>query len=170
GNPLHRRKLRDFVHPNHVAVVGDQILVTRLTDRRVVDVSRQQVVLEAPAPPHDGVLDGDRFWLTCVDGRIVAYEVRDGRATSKVAATLDVSALSRCHGWCRGLAVTDTHIFVGFTAIRRTPQLPWRDHPLYATETAIVALDKSRLEFVATMRIGRDDSSPSKIFTLLPMS
>ncbi len=165
--PFHRRKLRDYVHPNHVALVGDQVLVTRLADRRVVDVARFRVVLEAPAPPHDGVLDGDRFWITCVDGRVLAYEVAGGRVTARVAAQVDVSKISGCYGWCRGLLVTEELVVVGFTAIRREPRYFWRDRDFADTTTAVVALDKTTLSMRARMTISQDYRAPGNLFSIV---
>ena len=147
--PLHQRKVRDFVHPNHVVTVGSQLLVTRLADRRVVDAAALREVLQAPAPPHDGELDGDRFWITCVDGRLVSYAVESGRVTHREIEQIDVTAASGCYGWCRGLLVTDEHLIVGFTAIRRSPRYAWRSEPFDRTATSVVCLEKRSRRVVA---------------------
>ncbi len=164
--PVGRRKLRDYVHPNHVAVVGKQVLVTRLADRRVMDVNGFREVLEAPAPPHDGEVDGDRFWITCVDGRVLAYAIDDAGVTSRVAVEVDVSVKSGCYGWCRGLLVTEEHLIVGFTAIRRAPQYPWRHHPFENTTTEVVLLDKRTLAMVTRVAIG-GPGRHAKIFDIV---
>jgi len=166
GLPIVRRKLRDYVHPNHVAVVGHQVLVTRLADRRVVDVNGFKEVLQAPAPPHDGELDGDRFWLTCVDGRVLSYAIDRAGVTSRVTTEVDASVQSGCYGWCRGLLVTEEHLVVGFTAIRRVPQYPWRHHPFEDTTTEVVVLDKRTLRLVTRVAIGPSDRH-AKIFDIV---
>lgn len=167
--PLHLRKLRDYVHPNHVTTIGAQVLVTRLADRRVVDVAALRVVLEAPAPPHDGELDGDRFWITCVDGRVVSYAVEGERVTSREIERIDVTAASERYGWCRGLLVTADHIVVGFSAIRTPPRYPWRTEPFERTTTSIVCLEKRTRRVVARVDLAMEGRH-SKVFDLLPWS
>lgn len=164
--PFHRRVVRDFVHPNHVAVVGSQVLVTRLQDRAVVDVAALcPVVTDTPGHPHDGELDGDVFWITCVDGLIVGYAVEGGRVTGREVRRLDVAALTGRRGWCRGLRATPEYLVVGLTELRHPPRYEWRGGALAGTETAVLCLDKRSGRLVARVDLG-DRVRHSKLFDL----
>lgn len=166
--PFSRRKLRDYVHPNHVAVLESQILVTRFLDRAVEDIVEFTPVIEAlPGLPHDGFVHDDQFWLTCVNGLIVAHSIERGRVTAREVARIDAFASGHA-GWCRGLFVTRDHLVVGLTEIRRMPQYRWADRPIESTETSILLLHKrtGKLEQRVPLNEGKRHT---KIFSVLPM-
>jgi hypothetical protein len=166
--PFSRRKVRDYVHANHVAVHGGQILVTRFLDRAVDDVSSfRRVIADIPGLPHDGLVDGDRFWLTCIDGIVLAYAIEHGRVTGREVQRFDVFATGYT-GWCRGLAVTPDHLVVGLTAIVRPPRYPWRDLPFEATETSVLAIERATGRLAWRVVIANGKRRP-KIFTVLPL-
>ncbi|MDI1443605.1 hypothetical protein [Polyangium sp. 6x1] len=166
--PFTRRKVRDYVHPNHVTVHGSQLLVTRFLDRAVDDVTTFRRVIEGtPGLPHDGLVHGDRFWITCVNGLVLAYAIEDGRVTGREVERIDVFATGHT-GWCRGLAVTGEHIAVGLTGIRRMPRYRWCDRPIETTETSVLLIDRATRQLVS--RVGLDDPGRHpKIFSLLPL-
>lgn len=143
AEPFCARKTRDFVHPNHVAVLNGRVLVTRFQDLAVQDLSDWSYVIpQTPGHPHDGVVDGDRFWVTCTNGIVVAYAIEHGRVTAREVDRLDVFERSGRSGWCRGLVVTRDLLIVGLTAIERMPRFRWCDRPFKNTETSIVAFDR----------------------------
>lgn len=164
--PFSQRKVRDYVHPNHVALHGGRILVTRFLDRAVDDVtSFRRVIEETPGLPHDGLVDGDRFWITCVNGLVVAYAIEAGQVTGHEVERFDVFATGHS-GWCRGLAVTREHLIVGLTAIRRMPRYRWCDRPFEETETSVLYIERATKRLVG--RIELDDRARSpKIFSIL---
>ncbi len=168
--PFHRRKLRDYYHPNHVRPTGRQLLVTRLLDRSVWDFFAMQPVIEnTPGLPHDGLIDHDRFWITCVNGLVVAYAIEDGLVTGREVERIDVFAETGHTGWCRGLCVTPEHIVVGLTEIREghMPRHRWGDRPFERTETSVLCLDRASRRLVARIDL-TDPVRHSKLFSLLP--
>lgn len=166
--PFSRRKVRDYVHPNHVAVLGGQVLVTRLLDRAVDDVTTFRRVIEGtPGLPHDGFIEGDRFWITCVNGLAVAYAIEGGRVTGREVERVDVFATGHT-GWCRGLAVTREDVIVGLTAIRRMPRYRWCDRPFEETETSVLRIDRATGRLAGRVALDEGARHP-KIFSVLPL-
>ncbi len=141
GTPFHQRRVRDRVHPNHVAHVGDQVLVNRFLQGQVVDLVTWRPVIELAGHPHDGQVHQDLYWLTCTDGRILAFALEGGRVTSRLEHRLDVFDITERTGWCRGLWVGPDLLAVGLTAIDRMPRARWCDRPFEHTETALLLLD-----------------------------
>jgi len=81
--PFPVRKIRHFIHPNHVAVLADRPLVTRFIDRSIQDLTDWSFPIpQTPGHPHDGEFYDGRFWITCTTGLIVGYAVENGRLTS----------------------------------------------------------------------------------------
>jgi len=141
--PFAVRKVRDYIHPNHVAIHNDRLLVTRFLDRSIGDLSSfRPIIAETPGLPHDGLVVGDRFWITCVNGLVVAYALDEGRVTGREVERIDVFATGHT-GWCRGLAVTSEHVIVGLTAIRRMPRERWCERPFEDTETSVLCIERA---------------------------
>lgn len=106
------------VHPNHACYVGAERWVTRFVDRCATSSSGRRIPLPE-AMPHDGRLRGGWLWFTQVTGRVVAVDP----VTLRRELELDVAALSpdpRMPGWCRGIEVVGSRLFVGFTMLRQT--------------------------------------------------
>lgn len=166
--PFSRRKLRDYVHPNHVAILESQLLVTRFLDRAVDDVfALERVIDDLPGYPHDGLVVDDQFWLTCVNGWILAHAIERGRVTAREVARIDAFA-SGHSGWCRGLFVTREHLIVGLTEIRRMPRYRWADRPIEHTETSILLLHRVTGKLEQRVQLN-DGKRHTKIFSVLPM-
>ncbi|MDP3214644.1 MAG: hypothetical protein Q8S73_11105 [Deltaproteobacteria bacterium] len=165
--PFHQRKVRDFVHPNHVAVVDGRVLVTRFQDRSVQDLSDWRVVIpETPGHPHDGFEADGLFWLTCTQGLVVAYAMEKGRVTAREVERMDVFECTGRSGWCRGLLVTDDVLVVGLTAIERAPRYRWCDRPFAETETSILVIDRRTKVLNARIELGSLGRSP-KLFAMV---
>lgn len=162
------RKVRDYAHANHVTMHDGRLLVTRLLDRAVDDMlSFRRVIEETPGLPHDGLVAGDRFWITCVNGLAVAYAILAGRVTGSEVERVDVFATGYT-GWCRGLAVTEEHVVVGLTAIRRMPRYRWCDRPLELTETSVLAIERATGRLTGRVALEEAARHP-KIFSVLPL-
>ncbi|MEM9489131.1 MAG: hypothetical protein AAGC55_08300 [Myxococcota bacterium] len=166
--PFATRKVRDYIHPNHVTIHGDRILVTRFLDRAVDDLtSFRRVISDTPGLPHDGIIDHDRLWITCVNGLAIAYAIEDGKVTGREVERIDVFATGHT-GWCRGLAVTPGHIIVGLTAIRQMPRYRWCELPFEETETSVLCIERETGRL--SQRVVLDDAARHpKIFSVLLM-
>jgi hypothetical protein len=165
--PFPTRKIRDFVHPNHVVVVEGRPLVTRFLERSVQDLtSFSPVIHQTPGHPHDGLLHAGCYWLTCTNGLVVAYAVENGRVVDREVERIDVFARTGRTGWCRGLLVTDELIVVGLTQIRDGPRHRWCDRPFEGTETSVLALDRGSGRLRARVDLRRFGTE-AKLFALL---
>lgn len=166
--PFGQRKVRDLMHLNHVAFVGRQVLLTCMLERSLFDLTGMVPVIEdIPGAPHDGVLDGDLFWLTCSNGTLVGYEVAQGQVTGRLVRQLDLFQTTGRSGWCRGLLVTPEHFIVGLSEIRRMPRVRWCERPFSETETSVLCVERRTGTLVARVDLG-DPQRQSKVFSILP--
>ncbi|GMV43173.1 MAG: hypothetical protein AMXMBFR64_48890 [Myxococcales bacterium] len=166
--PFHQRVVRDYVHPNHIAEVGNRLLCTRLADSRVVDLRTLETVIDDfPGHPHDGVVMGGQVWLTCVGGYVVSFEPSDPPPWPPVHV-LDIVATTGRSGWCRGLLVRDDVLVVGLTEIRQASAYFWRDAPFAGTETSVLVIDKSTGRLLQRVDL-TDRKRHSKIYSVLPL-
>jgi hypothetical protein len=159
--PFHKRKVRDYVHPNHVVITPDRVLVTSLLQKCVYDVSTWEVFVQGEAPMHDGSIWGDQMWLTRIDGILESYDLETGHLTQRV----DISQRSGMYGWCRGLLLTDAHIWVGVTAIQDETRFGWRRVPFNETKTGVIVLDRRTLEHVQSFDL--TEARQNKIYTIM---
>jgi hypothetical protein len=159
--PFHRRKVRDYAHPNHVVIWGGRLVATLLARRELRCLRSHRTLARLEAPPHDGVLVGDDLWLTTVDGRV--WRVSPGGDASLV---LDTSTTGHL-GWCRGLAIGENTIAVGLTAIRSQPQYAWRSAPYEHTETAVLWIEHLTGRLRACLRYDELDRH-AKVCSLIP--
>ncbi|MBX9776675.1 MAG: hypothetical protein K2Y71_20040 [Xanthobacteraceae bacterium] len=148
--PFHARKTRHFVHPNHITMLDRRPILTRFIDRSIQDLSDWSFPIpETPGHPHDGIVCGDRFWITCTTGLVVAYAIENGRLTSREVERIDIPQRTGRCGWCRGLIVTDQLLVVSLTTVRYMPPYGWADSDLSKTETSILAVDRNTFELAA---------------------
>ena len=161
---LAQRKMRDFVHPNHVSVGAHGAWVTCFQDQRVRDLRTGQVILEGlPGFPHDGLLEGGKLWLTCTQGSVLAYTPSpQGWALEHRLETFETGHT----GWCRGLAVTPELLAVGLTRIETMPRYRWCDLPFDTTETSVLGLDPHHGKLLAHVDLGAFGAQP-KVFSIL---
>lgn len=107
------------VHPNHACWHEDRLWVTRFEDRCCRPTSGEGRVDLPEGPPHDGCLREGLWWFTMVTGRVVGLDPR----THARVVDLDVAALTGepgLPGWCRGVEVVGSRLFVGMTMLRGT--------------------------------------------------
>lgn len=160
--PFHRRKARDYKHPNHVMDVGGRLLVTLLATREIRCLRTLRTVAQLDAPPHDGVWSDGELWVTTVDGRVHRVTLDTGKPAM---AVFDTAATGRV-GWCRGLAVGPDWVAVGLTEVRSEPRYRWRDVPFERTETSVLWLERASGRLLARVDL-TDRARHSKVFALL---
>lgn len=167
--PFHRRRIQDFIHPNHLSFVDGHLILTRFQDRCLQDLTTWDIIVsELPGFPHDGELNNDRFWITCTNGIIAGYPVKNGRIDGKHPESFDVFECTKHSGWCRGLHVTDKHFIVGLTRITRMPRYRWTDRPFAETETSVLLIDKNSRQLEGRFDLSEFGSHP-KVFDIIPL-
>jgi hypothetical protein len=165
--PFPTRKVRHYVHPNHIAMIGARPLVTRFLDCSIQDLADWSLAIpETPGHPHDGEIDGDCFWITCTTGLIVGYAIENGRLTAREVARIDIPQRTGRSGWCRGLIVTNELFVVTTTAVQYMPPFGWDDTDLSKTETSILAIDRRTLKLAAHVSLQSFGQLP-KLFGML---
>lgn len=106
------------VHPNYASMRGGELWVTRFEDRCARSLSGLEVSLPE-GPPHDGHLRDGLVWYTTVTGHVVAV---DPSSLARVEY-YDLNALTQNDGilgWCRGVEVVGSRVYVGMTQLRDT--------------------------------------------------
>lgn len=162
GLPFHQRKQRDLVHPNHVCVIDDRVLVTSLARRGVIDMATWRQPIQLDSPSHDGVVVNEGFYLTRVDGYVERRSLSDLSGTGR---SVDVASASGISGWCRGLHMGGGLLWVGFTEMRRAPAYPWCRGSIETTNTAVVVMDQITEEVVEVFHLG-DPGRHAKVFSI----
>lgn len=159
GEPFHRLRVRDYLHPNHAVEFDGRLAVTMLATREIRCARTFERLIDLPGNPHDGVVHEGRLLVTQTDGKVVSVGL-----DWSVEVAVD-TARSGHTGWCRGLAVGPNALAVGLSEIRRTPQFSWRGDAFERTETSVLWFD------VAGGFVGRvdltDRDRQSKVFALL---
>jgi hypothetical protein len=164
--PFHRLKVPDHLHVNHVAQLGGRRLATCFADGALRDLSTFAVAARLDGCfLHDGVAHGDGFWLTAIDGGLIELDAE----TLRERRRLDAFATGH-HGWCRGLAVTDDHLAVGLTEVRRgrLPRHRWADRDPEGSETSVLLLDRREGRLLARVVL-TDKARHTKLYSILPI-
>ncbi|MHA1248647.1 MAG: hypothetical protein ACTSRP_01515 [Candidatus Helarchaeota archaeon] len=165
--PFHQKKLKDFVHPNHICLLKNHIILTRFADRSIQDLLNWDIVIsKTPGYPHDGKKFDDLFWITCTNGFIVGYEIYENSPIEKIIECLNVFKLTNHTGWLRGLFITEDLFIVGLTKISRMPRYRWCDLPFKNTESSIIAIDRYSNKLLYHIDLSGFGSHP-KIFEIL---
>jgi hypothetical protein len=107
-------------HPNQVFYIGEDIWVTRFQQRDAVCLTNPHKRLPIDIQlVHDGLVHKGRVYFTTVNGCVVIANAE----TLEIERCVDLNELSdkNAHlGWCRGILVDDTRIWVGFSRLRLT--------------------------------------------------
>ncbi len=165
--PFHLLKVPDYLHVNHVAQVGGRLLATCFTDGALRDLQGFGVATRLEGRfLHDGVTHGDAFWLTAIDGTVIELDA----ATLHERRHIHAFATGH-HGWCRGLAVTDDHLAVGLTEVRRArlPRHRWADRDPEGSETSVILLDREDGRLLARVDL-TDSGRHAKLYSIVPHS
>ena len=164
--PFHRLKVPDRLHVNHVAAVGDRLLATCFADGTLRDLRTFEAVARVPgAFLHDGIVHGGALWLTAIDGTIFELDAHTFVERRRLAA-FDTGHF----GWCRGLAVSDQHLLVGLTEVRRgrLPRHRWAEREPEGSETSVLLLDRADGRLLARVEVS-DVARHSKLYSVLPI-
>lgn len=156
--------VRDYFHPNHVVAVDGRLAVTLLAPKEVRCLRTLQCLVRTDGHPHDGQLEGGRFWTTTTRGVVTAWDRSSGPPWQAVEQ-YDVFPTGFT-GWCRGLLVGAEQLVVGLTEMRSAPQYYWSDAPLSQTSTCIVALERGSGRLLHHVPIGEPERHP-KVFAVL---
>lgn len=163
--PFHRLKVPDHLHVNHVAAVGDRLLATCFADGTLRDLRTFEVAARLPgAFLHDGIVHDGALWLTAIDGTILELDAHTFVERRRL------SAFGTGHfGWCRGLAVSDQHLLVGLTEVRRgrLPRHRWAEREPEGSETSVLLLDRADGRLLARVVLS-DAARHSKLYSVLP--
>ena len=106
-------------HPNHAVRHEGELWVTCFETQACHGLAAGGRIALPEAIPHDGRPRQGLLWFTQVTGRVVAVDPRTGER----ALELDLRALRGTRhmlGWCRGLEVVGSRLFVGMTVLRAT--------------------------------------------------
>ncbi len=147
---VHSTKPHDS-HPNFLIPLNNQLWVTRLVQKDVVNLDDPTQRIEiGRAGVHDGHLVGGFLYFTCVYGEIVIVDAK----TFKVIERIDlkeIEGVNRPLGWCRGLALEDNIAYVAFGHLRPTKvkeNISWARDILRGrsniTKTRVVAYDLNK--------------------------
>jgi hypothetical protein len=158
-------------HPNHASLVGEELWVTCFETGEARALTSGRSVPLPESFPHDGRLRGGLLWFTQVDGRVVGVDP----VTLRRQVELDLTELSGPQqrgllGWCRGIEVVGSRMFVGLTMLRGTRHrevlrrlLRGRDGQKRPTRVVEIDLDRPRI--VREIEVG--NGAGGTIYSLL---
>jgi len=108
-------------HPNHLLAHDGEVWVSRFELRDLAPLSDLLNPIELGGERvHDGVMHGERAYLTMVDGHIVEVDLNAQVVTGKYPLQPPGDP-DQLLGWCRGLHFVDKEqCWVGFSRIRPT--------------------------------------------------
>ncbi|MCB9779943.1 MAG: hypothetical protein H6742_15370 [Alphaproteobacteria bacterium] len=164
--PFHQLMLRDHLHVNHVTRAGGRLLATCFDDGTLRDLATFGVAAHLPGHfLHDGAVHDRSLWVTSIDGSLVELDAR----TLVERRRLSTFATGH-HGWCRGLFVTDSHLLVGLTEVRRgrLPRHRWADREPEGSETSVLLLDRADGRLLARVDL-TDPIRHAKLYSILPI-
>jgi hypothetical protein len=157
-------------HPNFVFYIGQELWATRFHQGDAISLAAPERRIPVSSNRiHDGVVVDGRVYFTVVDGHVI---VTDGASLQ----VIDVIDLNEFHddravlGWCRGILVDATRLWVGFSRIRATKfreNVGWiargfrRDR-----ETRIACYDLDRRQCVA--EIDLEPTGLAAVYSILP--
>jgi hypothetical protein len=161
STPFTSRKLRDFMHPNHVFFSKRAgWCTTLLHDRTIRSLHTHEPIVQYTQSTHDGIDSDDGIWCTSIDGEVLCST----RQTTERVCSLRETPV---HGWCRGLALTEQHIVVGVTAMRKQQtHVQWQGGDWKTSTTAVVWFDRKSKQFSNFIDM-TDHQRGAKIFAIV---
>ena len=111
-------------HANYIFFLENEPWITRFEQRDAValfDPTKRidLGIAQSQGKPHDGLVHGDYIYFTLTDGFVVIAH----RTTYKIEQIIDFNSIVSGDlqpGWCRGLAICNGLLFVGFSQLRRS--------------------------------------------------
>jgi hypothetical protein len=145
-------------HPNHAVRVGEALWVTSFETRDCIDLRSRRRIALPEGIPHDGRLRQGWLWFTQVHGHVVAVDPVSGERRLE----LDLNELCPgpgLLGWCRGIEVVGSRLFVGMTMLRRPRHrevLRWlaRGRAGVKRPTRILEIDLDSRRLVREIEVG----------------
>lgn len=166
---FHQQKKIDFIHPNHISFLDDNILITRFNDRTIQNLKDWQIIIkDIPGFPHDGKVFDNLFWITCTNGFILGYDIYDNIPSGKIVEKINIFNHTSHIGWLRGLLIKKDLFIVALTKITRMPCYRWCDLPYDKTETSVLAIDRETYKLVYHIDLSKFGSHP-KVFELIEL-
>lgn len=162
---FYQKPVKDFIHLNHVVATPTQILATSLSNKCIYNVCNFDKIIETPSPPHDGFINEGKFWITCVEGQILSYEIKNNVVSNTIIDCFNIFDHIDVSGWCRGIMIQKNYLFIGITEIRRKPQYDWNVSAWENTKTGIICWDLSQQKLIKFIDLSEERHS--KIFTIL---
>jgi hypothetical protein len=143
-------------HPNFASRVGGDLWVTCFETSDCRSLTTGRVIALPEAIPHDGRLRGGLLWFTQVVGRVIAVDP----VTLERRLELDLRLLDPrgALGWCRGVEVVGSRLFVGFTTLRATRHREVLRQIVYGDRlpTRLVEVDLDTRRVVREIPVGND--------------
>ena len=108
-------------HPNHVFFIDDEPWVTRLKQKDAVCLtdSTKKITI-TNGLPHDGFVKGNQVYFTTVNGYVEAFNTETLAKEGEIQLSGAPQRSGAPLGWCRGIYVSDSCFYIGFTQLRTT--------------------------------------------------
>lgn len=146
-------------HPNFASWVGEDLWVTCFEPGDCRSLTRRRRIALPESFPHDGRLRSGRLWFTQVSGRVIAVDP----VTLERTLELDLRAMTSSPGllgWCRGVEVLGSRLFVGMTMLRQTRHREVLRRLLGGRHarlpTRVVEIDLDRMKIVQEIPVGNE--------------
>ena len=157
-------------HPNFTFFLDSELWATRFHQGDAVSLTKPgKTVSVSSERIHDGILHDGHLYFTAVNGEIVVVDA----ATLRQAEVIDLTTLHDDRtllGWCRGVLVEDTKMWVGFSRIRPTrfrENVSWIAHGFRRSRaTHIACYDLERRTCVIEIEL--ETSGLAAIYSILP--
>jgi len=128
-----------WIHPNHLLPMEDDLWITHWQTGQVVSLRRGEVLAKNLGSPHDGIVDGDEYFITdCNTNRVIVCQFDAAAPAPGARIREGVVTSSLQEGFLRGVAAVGDRLFVGLTARRASPAR-WQ-------RARVVALDRQTLK------------------------
>lgn len=158
-------------HPNYVFTIGDDVWATRFQQKDAVCLTKpERTIVLGMERVHDGVLHDNHLYFTAVNGQVIVVD------PSRLVIE-DIVDLNAMHdpgtllGWCRGLLIEKSRLWVGFSRIRATKfreNVGWVAHGFKrVAPTHIACYDLALRRCIAEIEV--EQFGLSAVFSILPV-
>jgi hypothetical protein len=107
-------------HPNYLFCVGSDVWVTRFEQKDAICLTNPgRTISIGLERVHDGLVHDGLIYFTTVDGRVVIVNA----STLQIAEVVSLTSMHEADGvlgWCRGILIDGSKIWVGFSRLRPT--------------------------------------------------
>ena len=107
-------------HPNYVFEIHDEVWITRFNQKDAICLTDPEKRIDIRCERvHDGHVVGDHVFFTCVNGFIVIANIHTLKV-EEIVNLNEIEGAGRPLGWCRGLAIDENILYIGFSKLRAT--------------------------------------------------